>query len=104
MTGGPGLDVGFSLSCWCLLQPQGLTLARADGPTTEDVTLQKSGECEITPSTDVKYPQGSFTVPHSQWLLIGESLMPHTWQRLSDQSVVVLIYSIPLSSLGRLQA
>uniref|UniRef100_A0A670KH24 non-specific serine/threonine protein kinase n=1 Tax=Podarcis muralis TaxID=64176 RepID=A0A670KH24_PODMU len=55
------------------LVPQGLTLARSSGPTTEDVTIQKSGECEITPSTSVKYPQGSITIPHSQWLLIGGS-------------------------------
>ncbi|XP_053132408.1 serine/threonine-protein kinase/endoribonuclease IRE2 [Hemicordylus capensis] len=58
------------------LVPQGVTLARMDGPTTEDVTLQKSGECEITPSTDVRYPQGSLTVPHSQWLLIGHHELP----------------------------
>lgn len=52
-------------------QPQGITLARIDGPTTDDVTMRESGECEITPSTDVKYPQGSITSPHNQWLLIG---------------------------------
>uniref|UniRef100_A0A8D2L2R4 non-specific serine/threonine protein kinase n=1 Tax=Varanus komodoensis TaxID=61221 RepID=A0A8D2L2R4_VARKO len=73
--------------------PQGVTLARPDGPTTEDVTLQKSGECEITPITDVRYPQGSVTVPHSQWLLKGHHELPPvvhttmlravaaTWQR-----------------------
>lgn len=33
--------------------------------------MRESGECEITPSTDVKYPQGSITSPHNQWLLIG---------------------------------
>uniref|UniRef100_A0A670KN12 Serine/threonine-protein kinase/endoribonuclease IRE1 n=1 Tax=Podarcis muralis TaxID=64176 RepID=A0A670KN12_PODMU len=58
------------------LVPQGLTLARSSGPTTEDVTIQKSGECEITPSTSVKYPQGSITIPHSQWLLIGHHELP----------------------------
>ncbi|XP_044308463.1 serine/threonine-protein kinase/endoribonuclease IRE2 [Varanus komodoensis] len=75
------------------LVPQGVTLARPDGPTTEDVTLQKSGECEITPITDVRYPQGSVTVPHSQWLLKGHHELPPvvhttmlravaaTWQR-----------------------
>lgn len=52
-------------------QPQGITLARIDGPTTDDVTMRESGECEITPSTDVKYPQGSITSLHNQWLLIG---------------------------------
>ncbi|XP_061456275.1 serine/threonine-protein kinase/endoribonuclease IRE2 [Rhineura floridana] len=58
------------------LVPQGLTLARSSGPTTEDVTLQKAGECEIMPSTNVKYPQGSVTIPHSQWLLIGHHELP----------------------------
>ncbi|NXT20034.1 ERN2 endoribonuclease, partial [Syrrhaptes paradoxus] len=51
--------------------PQGITLARIDGPTTEEVTMRESGECEITPSTDVKYPQGSVAALRSQWLLIG---------------------------------
>uniref|UniRef100_A0A8D2PJ58 Serine/threonine-protein kinase/endoribonuclease IRE1 n=1 Tax=Zosterops lateralis melanops TaxID=1220523 RepID=A0A8D2PJ58_ZOSLA len=53
------------------LVPQGITLARIDGPTTDDVTMRESGECEITPSTNVKYPQGSITSLHNQWLLIG---------------------------------
>uniref|UniRef100_A0A8C8A984 Serine/threonine-protein kinase/endoribonuclease IRE1 n=1 Tax=Otus sunia TaxID=257818 RepID=A0A8C8A984_9STRI len=53
------------------LVPQGITLARIDGPTTDDVTMRESGECEITPSTDVKYPQGSIASLHNQWLLIG---------------------------------
>lgn len=55
-------------------QPQGITLARIDGPTTDDVTMRESGECEITPSTNVKYPQGSITSLHNQWLLIGADL------------------------------
>ncbi|KAH0631715.1 hypothetical protein JD844_019465 [Phrynosoma platyrhinos] len=58
------------------LVPQGVMLARTDGPTTQDVTLQKSGECEITPSTEVKYPQGSIPAPHSHWLLIGHHELP----------------------------
>lgn len=57
-----------------VLQPQGITLARIDGPTTDDVTMRESGECEITPSTDVKYPQDSITALHNQWLLIGAGL------------------------------
>lgn len=36
--------------------------------------MRESGECEITPSTDVKYPQGSITALHNQWLLIGAGL------------------------------
>ncbi|NWT02883.1 ERN1 endoribonuclease, partial [Mionectes macconnelli] len=58
------------------LVPQGITLARLDGPTTDDVTLRESGECEITPSTDVKYPQGSIAALHNQWLLIGHHELP----------------------------
>lgn len=65
-------------------QPQGITLARIDGPTTDDVTMRESGECEITPSTDVKYPQGSITSLRNQWLLIGGDLhgtwaFPASW-------------------------
>ncbi|NWI69473.1 ERN1 endoribonuclease, partial [Todus mexicanus] len=58
------------------LVPQGITLARIDGPTTDDVTMRESGECEITPSTDVKYPQGSITSLRNQWLLIGHHELP----------------------------
>uniref|UniRef100_A0A8C4USS3 non-specific serine/threonine protein kinase n=1 Tax=Falco tinnunculus TaxID=100819 RepID=A0A8C4USS3_FALTI len=58
------------------LVPQGITLARIDGPTTDDVTMSESGECEITPSTDVKYPQGSITSLRNQWLLIGHHELP----------------------------
>ncbi|NXL85007.1 ERN1 endoribonuclease, partial [Alectura lathami] len=58
------------------LVPQGITLARIDGPTTDDVTMRESGECEITPSTNVKYPQGSVTALHNQWLLIGHHELP----------------------------
>ncbi|KAI1233600.1 Serine/threonine-protein kinase/endoribonuclease IRE2, partial [Lamprotornis superbus] len=61
-------------------QPQGITLARIDGPTTDDVTMRESGECEITPSTNVKYPQGSITSLHNQWLLIGA----HPWWAQTD--------------------
>ncbi|NWU67890.1 ERN1 endoribonuclease, partial [Pterocles burchelli] len=58
------------------LVPQGITLARIDGPTTEEVTMRESGECEIMPSTDVKYPQGSVAALRSQWLLIGHHELP----------------------------
>ncbi|XP_053897649.1 serine/threonine-protein kinase/endoribonuclease IRE2 isoform X1 [Malaclemys terrapin pileata] len=58
------------------LVPQGITLARIDGPTTDDVTVRESGECEITPSTDVKYPQGSMSSLHNEWLLIGHHELP----------------------------
>ncbi|XP_074866991.1 serine/threonine-protein kinase/endoribonuclease IRE2 isoform X2 [Carettochelys insculpta] len=58
------------------LVPQGITLAGIEGPTTEDVTVRESGECEITPSTDVKYPQGSMSSLHNEWLLIGHHELP----------------------------
>ncbi|MGH0117024.1 UNVERIFIED_CONTAM: hypothetical protein FKN15_024969 [Acipenser sinensis] len=57
--------------------PRGITLARIEGPTTDDVTVRVEGECAITPSTDVKYPQGSTTTNiHNQWLLIGHHELP----------------------------
>ncbi|XP_077173197.1 serine/threonine-protein kinase/endoribonuclease IRE2 isoform X3 [Paroedura picta] len=82
----PTLYVGRDASCFYALTslvhagvtlvPQGVTLARINGPTTEEVTLQKSGECKITPSTEVRYPKGSVTVPPSQWMLIGHHELP----------------------------
>ncbi|RXN06394.1 serine threonine- kinase endoribonuclease IRE1-like protein [Labeo rohita] len=53
--------------------PKGLTLARIEGPVTADVTMGNGRpECEITPSTDVKYPPGSSNSLQNHWLLIGE--------------------------------
>nr|XP_058892947.1 serine/threonine-protein kinase/endoribonuclease IRE2 isoform X2 [Kogia breviceps] len=57
------------------LVPRGLTLAPTDGPTTDEVTLQVSGEREGSPSTAVRYPSGSMALP-SQWLLIGHHEPP----------------------------
>uniref|UniRef100_A0A8C5KRY8 Serine/threonine-protein kinase/endoribonuclease IRE2 n=1 Tax=Jaculus jaculus TaxID=51337 RepID=A0A8C5KRY8_JACJA len=57
------------------LVPRGLALAPMDGPTTDEVTLQVSGEREGSPSTAVRYPSGSVTLP-SQWLLIGHHEPP----------------------------
>uniref|UniRef100_A0A8C2D808 non-specific serine/threonine protein kinase n=1 Tax=Cyprinus carpio TaxID=7962 RepID=A0A8C2D808_CYPCA len=52
--------------------PKGLTLARIEGPITAGVTMGNGRpECEITPSTDVKYPPGSSSSLQNQWLLIG---------------------------------
>ncbi|XP_069037129.1 serine/threonine-protein kinase/endoribonuclease IRE1 isoform X2 [Lepisosteus oculatus] len=57
--------------------PRGITLARIEGPLTEGVTVREGGECEITPSTDVKYPPGSTTnTLQNQWLLIGHHEVP----------------------------
>ncbi|XP_066131936.1 serine/threonine-protein kinase/endoribonuclease IRE2 isoform X1 [Saccopteryx bilineata] len=57
------------------LVPRGLTLASTDGPTTNEVTLQVSGEREGSPSTAVRYPLGSVALP-GQWLLIGHHEPP----------------------------
>nr|XP_020834295.1 serine/threonine-protein kinase/endoribonuclease IRE2 isoform X2 [Phascolarctos cinereus] len=58
------------------LVPRGVILAPVKGPTTEGVTLRDSGEREVTPSTDVRYPPGSITALHSSWLLIGHHELP----------------------------
>uniref|UniRef100_W5LGF4 Serine/threonine-protein kinase/endoribonuclease IRE1 n=1 Tax=Astyanax mexicanus TaxID=7994 RepID=W5LGF4_ASTMX len=57
--------------------PHGLTLARIEGPITAGVTVGGGqSECEITPSTDVKYPPGSPNPLQNQWLLIGHHEVP----------------------------
>uniref|UniRef100_A0A8C6TG66 Endoplasmic reticulum to nucleus signaling 2 n=1 Tax=Neogobius melanostomus TaxID=47308 RepID=A0A8C6TG66_9GOBI len=60
------------------LVPRGVTLARIEGPATEEVTVRERGECEITPSTDVRYPAGSTTSSKNHWLLIGTLTQTHT--------------------------
>uniref|UniRef100_A0A671UHU2 Serine/threonine-protein kinase/endoribonuclease IRE1 n=1 Tax=Sparus aurata TaxID=8175 RepID=A0A671UHU2_SPAAU len=58
------------------LVPRGLTLARIEGPLTTEVTEGERGECEITPSTDVRYPAGSTSSQKNHWLLIGHHELP----------------------------
>uniref|UniRef100_A0A4W6FWX7 Serine/threonine-protein kinase/endoribonuclease IRE1 n=1 Tax=Lates calcarifer TaxID=8187 RepID=A0A4W6FWX7_LATCA len=58
------------------LVPRGLTLARIEGPLTAGVTVRERGECEITPSTDVRYPPGSTDSKKNHWLLIGHHELP----------------------------
>lgn len=58
------------------LVPRGLTLARIEGPETEEVTVREKGECEIIPPTDVQYPPGSTNTLNNQWLLIGHHELP----------------------------
>ncbi|XP_042288439.1 serine/threonine-protein kinase/endoribonuclease IRE1 isoform X1 [Thunnus maccoyii] len=58
------------------LVPRGLTLARIEGPLTTGVTERERGECEITPSTDVRYPPGSTNSRKNHWLLIGHHELP----------------------------
>ncbi|XP_048408198.1 serine/threonine-protein kinase/endoribonuclease IRE1 isoform X2 [Stegostoma tigrinum] len=59
--------------------PRGITIARVDGPMTDDVTVGEEGACERTPSTSVKYPQGSILSSgndKNQWLFIGHHELP----------------------------
>uniref|UniRef100_A0A3Q3VZK0 Serine/threonine-protein kinase/endoribonuclease IRE1 n=1 Tax=Mola mola TaxID=94237 RepID=A0A3Q3VZK0_MOLML len=58
------------------LVPRGLALARIEGPVTSEVTVRERGACEITPSTDVRYPPGSTDSRKNQWLLIGHHELP----------------------------
>lgn len=58
------------------LVPRGLTLARIEGPITVGVTVRERGECEIIPSTDVRYPHGSTNSRKNHWLLIGHHELP----------------------------
>ncbi|KAF7662674.1 hypothetical protein LDENG_00230280 [Lucifuga dentata] len=58
------------------LVPRGLTLARIEGPVTAGVTVRERGECEIIPSTDVRYPPGSTNSLQNHWLLIGHHELP----------------------------
>lgn len=58
------------------LVPRGLTLARIEGPSTAEVTVRQQGECEITPSTDIRYPPGSTYSRKNHWLLIGHHEIP----------------------------
>ncbi|XP_071387563.1 serine/threonine-protein kinase/endoribonuclease IRE1 [Centroberyx affinis] len=58
------------------LVPRGLTLARIEGPVTAGVTVREKGECEITPTTDVRYPPGSTNSRQNHWLLIGHHELP----------------------------
>lgn len=76
-------------------QPRGLTLARIEGPVTAGVTVRERGECEITPSTDVRYPPGSTNSQKNHWLLIGKN--SHT-----DQANVPIYLSVIVSVLGRI--
>uniref|UniRef100_A0A3Q2Z839 non-specific serine/threonine protein kinase n=1 Tax=Hippocampus comes TaxID=109280 RepID=A0A3Q2Z839_HIPCM len=55
---------------------RGLTLGRIEGPETAGVTVSGQGECEIMPSTDVRYPPGSTSSRKNNWLLIGHHEVP----------------------------
>uniref|UniRef100_A0A4W3K9Q0 Serine/threonine-protein kinase/endoribonuclease IRE1 n=1 Tax=Callorhinchus milii TaxID=7868 RepID=A0A4W3K9Q0_CALMI len=59
--------------------PRGSALPLLEGPRTEGVTIGDRGECDITPSTDVKFtPEVKHAMDHlrNQWLLIGHHEIP----------------------------
>ncbi|XP_063312230.1 serine/threonine-protein kinase/endoribonuclease IRE1 isoform X1 [Pelobates fuscus] len=61
--------------------PRGRAIPLLDGPTTEGVTIEDHGECEFTPSTDLKFSAGMKGKDHlnywrNQWLLIGHHEIP----------------------------
>uniref|UniRef100_A0A8D3BZM8 Serine/threonine-protein kinase/endoribonuclease IRE1 n=1 Tax=Scophthalmus maximus TaxID=52904 RepID=A0A8D3BZM8_SCOMX len=73
------------------LVPRGLTLARIEGPVTAGVTVRERGECEITPSTDVRYPPGSTNSQKNHWLLIGKHTHTHTHTELKEPTSVATV-------------
>ncbi|XP_063063382.1 serine/threonine-protein kinase/endoribonuclease IRE1 [Engraulis encrasicolus] len=58
--------------------PQGLTLARIEGPTTEEVTVSGRGKSQTTMTdvTEVEYPPGTSQSLTNTWLLIGHHEVP----------------------------
>ncbi|KAG8535749.1 hypothetical protein GDO81_027851, partial [Engystomops pustulosus] len=56
--------------------PRGKAMPLLDGPRTEGVTIEESGECEVTPSTDLKIPKDKLNYWKNQWLLIGHHEIP----------------------------
>ncbi|CAJ1053976.1 serine/threonine-protein kinase/endoribonuclease IRE1-like isoform X1 [Xyrichtys novacula] len=58
------------------LVPRGLILGQIEGPQTSGVTVRAEGECEITPTTDVRYPAGTTNSLKNHWLFIGHHERP----------------------------
>ncbi|XP_040292016.1 serine/threonine-protein kinase/endoribonuclease IRE1 [Bufo bufo] len=61
--------------------PRGKVMPLLDGPRTDGVTIEENGECEFTPSTDLKIPTGlkakdRLNYWKNQWLLIGHHEIP----------------------------
>ncbi|XP_063816976.1 serine/threonine-protein kinase/endoribonuclease IRE1 isoform X1 [Pseudophryne corroboree] len=61
--------------------PRGRAIPLLDGPRTDGVTIEENGECEFTPSTDLKIPSGlkgknKLNYWKNQWLLIGHHEIP----------------------------
>uniref|UniRef100_A0A8C7Z427 non-specific serine/threonine protein kinase n=1 Tax=Oryzias sinensis TaxID=183150 RepID=A0A8C7Z427_9TELE len=79
------------------LLPRGLILARIEGPVTSGVTVSGRGECEITPSTDVRYPPGSTASKKNHWLLIGNEETQQAEASIKenkDRSVLHPLFSV----------
>ncbi|KAG8446071.1 hypothetical protein GDO86_013807 [Hymenochirus boettgeri] len=63
--------------------PRGRAIPLLDGPTTDGVTIEDNGECEFTPSTNLKVPAGmkeknKLNYWRNQWLLIGHHEIPNS--------------------------
>ncbi|XP_053564106.1 serine/threonine-protein kinase/endoribonuclease IRE1 [Bombina bombina] len=61
--------------------PRGRAIPLLDGPRTEGVTIEDNGECEFTPSTDLKFSaslkdKNKLNYWRNQWLLIGHHEIP----------------------------
>ncbi|XP_069808178.1 serine/threonine-protein kinase/endoribonuclease IRE1 isoform X2 [Dendropsophus ebraccatus] len=61
--------------------PRGKAMPLLDGPRADRVTIEENGECEFTPSTDLKIPTGlkgkdKLNYWKNQWLLIGHHEIP----------------------------
>ncbi|GCC35703.1 hypothetical protein chiPu_0014191 [Chiloscyllium punctatum] len=59
--------------------PRGSAFPLLEGPKTERITISDRGECDTTPSIDVKFTPGvSKTIDYlrNQWFLIGHHEMP----------------------------
>uniref|UniRef100_A0A803K5E8 Serine/threonine-protein kinase/endoribonuclease IRE1 n=2 Tax=Xenopus tropicalis TaxID=8364 RepID=A0A803K5E8_XENTR len=59
--------------------PRGRAIPLLDGPPgTDGATIEGAGECEFTPSTDLKIPKDKLSYWRNQWLLIGHHETPNS--------------------------
>ncbi|XP_075436055.1 serine/threonine-protein kinase/endoribonuclease IRE1 [Ascaphus truei] len=61
--------------------PRGRAIPMLEGPKTDGVTIEDNGECEFTPSTDLKFSAGmkakhKLNYWRNHWLLIGHHEIP----------------------------
>ncbi|XP_072270164.1 serine/threonine-protein kinase/endoribonuclease IRE1 [Pyxicephalus adspersus] len=64
-----------------IVVPRGRAIPLLDGPSADGVTIEGNGECEFTPSTDLKTLPGGkgkdkLSYWRNQWLLIGHHEIP----------------------------